>query len=265
LSLTNGPGETSAYRIGVKLEPDSRGGSQSLHETVREGDVLAISEPRNNFPLRRDALDTILIAGGIGVTPMLAMAQALASMELEFRLHHFARSKQHLAFPQIRSTLGDRVIDHLGLDPAQTAAELRVLLAEPGAGRQVYVCGPGRMLDATRGIAAELGWPDDTVHFEYFANPIDIDDSSSFEIALARSAVTLRVPAGRTALDVLRDHGIALPSSCEQGACGTCIATVIAGEVDHQDVHLNATERAANNRMITCVSRAVSDRLVLDL
>lgn len=264
-SLTNGPGETSSYRIGVKLEPQSRGGSQALHETVREGDVLAISEPRNNFPLRRDANDTILIAGGVGVTPMLAMAQALASMQLDFRLHHFARSKQHLAFPQVRSALGDRVVDHVALDPAETATELRTLLAEPGAGRQVYVCGPGPMLDAARSIAAELGWPDTSVHFEYFANPTEIDDSSSFEIALARSAMTLQVPAGRTALGVLRDHGIALPSSCEQGACGTCVATVIEGKVDHQDVHLNATERAANDRMITCVSRALSDRLVLDL
>lgn len=264
-SLTNGPGETASYRIGVKLEPESRGGSRALHETVQQGDVLAISEPRNNFPLRRDSDDTILIAGGIGVTPMLAMAQALASMDLDFRLHHFARSEQHLAFPQIRAALGDRVVDHLGLDPAATAAALRRLLAEPGAGRRLYVCGPGPMLDTTRNIAADLGWPDHSVHFEYFANATDIDDSSSFEIALARSAVTLRVPPDRTVLEVLREHDVALPSSCEQGACGTCVVGVIEGEVDHQDVHLDATERAANDRIITCVSRARSDRLVLDL
>jgi ferredoxin len=121
------------------------------------------------------------------------------------------------------------------------------------------------MLSATRELAADAGWPDDAVHFEYFQNAVDLDDSSTFEIALARSAMTLTVPAGRSILDVLRENGVPIASSCEMGACGTCVAGVVQGEPDHQDVHLNATERAAGDRIMTCVSRAASERLVLDL
>ena len=128
-----------------------------------------------------------------------------------------------------------------------------------------YLCGPAPMLEAARRIATELGWPEAAVHFEYFGNPNVIDDSSSFEVALARSCVTLEVPAGRTILDVMREAGIDMPSSCEQGACGTCIATVIEGEPDHQDVFLNESERNDGTRILTCVSRARSTRLVLDL
>ena len=264
-SITNGPGETAHYRIGVKREPESTGGSQALHDTVHEGDVLAISDPRNNFPLRRDAVRTLLIAGGIGITPMLAMAQALEPMGLDYELHCFARSEGHLAFDDVRAPLGERVVEHLGLSPAETTTALGRLLAEHGHAEQVYICGPAPMLEAARRIAAEAGWPNDAVHFEYFKNTNELDDSSEFEIALARSAVTLSVPAGETILDVLRSNGLAMPSSCEQGACGTCVVGVIEGDIDHQDVHLNDTERAAGDRIMTCVSRAHSARLVLDL
>ena len=264
-SITNGPGQSAFYRIGVKLEPDSTGGSVCLHETVREGDVLAISEPRNNFPLRRDSLRTILVAGGIGITPLLAMAQALARMDLAFELHCFAQSFEHLAFPDVLEPLGDSVVRHLGLSPDETVGEIRRLVAEPADHTHLYVCGPGPMLEAVRREAAAAGWPDDTVHFEYFKNPTEIDDSSTFEVALARSALTLTVGSGRTILEVLREHGVPLPSSCEQGACGTCVATVIEGEPDHQDVYLNDSDHQAGDRIMTCVSRARSDRLVLDL
>ena len=264
-SITNGPGESTHYRIGVKLEPQSTGGSQCLHDTVREGDVLAISEPRNNFPLRRDSLKTILVAGGIGITPMLAMAQALDRMRLEYELHCFAQSSGHLAFGEVLDGLGKSVIRHLGLSPGETVAEIQRLVAERGPHTHLYVCGPGPMLESTRREAAGAGWPDDTVHFEYFKNATEIDDSSTFEVALARSALTVTVPSGATILEVLRDHGVSMPSSCEQGACGTCVATVLEGEPDHQDVHLNDSEREAGDRIMTCVSRARSDRLVLDL
>ena len=264
-SITNGPGETASYRIGVKLEPDSRGGSQCLHETVREGDVLAISEPRNNFPLRRDCTRTILVAGGIGITPMLAMAQTLHRMELGFELHCFAQSENHLAFRDVLDGLGESVVRHLGLSPHETVATIRSLVAEQGQFTHLYVCGPGPMLEATRREASEAGWPDETVHFEYFKNTTEIDDSSTFEVALARSALTVTVPAGSTILEVLREHGVSVPSSCEQGACGTCVATVLEGEPDHQDVYLNDSDHEAGDQMMTCVSRAKSDRLVLDL
>ena len=264
-SITNGPGETGSFVIGVKREPDSAGGSQSLHDEVREGDVLAISEPRNNFPLRRDAEKTVLIAGGIGVTPLLSMAQALHHSDLEFELHYFAQSEAHLAFPDVLQSLGDRLHRHIGLDGAATGEKLKQLLAAYGPYMHLYVCGPAPMLEATRQTAAQLGWPEEAVHFEYFKNTNEIDDSSSFEIALSRSVMTLPVPAGKTILQVLRDNGVSIPSSCEQGACGTCMATVLEGECDHQDVYLSDAEKARGDRIMTCVSRAASDRLVPDI
>lgn len=264
-SIANGPGESDSYVIGVKREPDSKGGSSCMHEIVREGDLLAISEPRNNFPLRRDAVKTLFIAGGIGITPLLAMAQALHHSGLPHQLHYFAQGKEHLAFPERLRLLGDSLVPHLGLGPVQTREKLRELLSGYRPHMHVYLCGPGPMLEAARRIAAEQGWPEEAVHFEYFKNTKVIDDSSSFEIALARSAITLQVPAGSTILEVMRENGVDMPSSCEQGACGTCMATVIEGEPDHQDVYLNEAEKRSGTKILTCVSRAKSQRLVLDI
>lgn len=264
-SLVNGPGESASYFIGVKREPESRGGSECMHDVVREGDLLAISAPRNNFPLRRDAEHTILIAGGIGVTPICAMAQALHHQGLNYDLHHFARSTEHVAFDQRLAQAGVKHQQHLGLDPEATSKMLNAVIGAYEKNKQIYVCGPGPMLTAARNIAKENGWPDDAVHFEYFANDTVIDDSSSFEISLARSNLTLTVNAGETILDVLRANGVEMPSSCEQGACGTCMVTVLEGEPFHQDVYLNDKEKQSGEKIMTCVSRAKSKRLVLDV
>ena len=264
-SLTNGPGETDHYTIGVKHDIASRGGSTCLHDDVQEGDVLAISAPHNNFPLRRDAVKTILIAGGIGITPLLSMAKTLKAQELPFELHIFAQSKDDLAFPNILHNLGTSMIPHTGLTPQATCDVIAGVLANYTPAQHVYICGPGAMLEATRELATKAAWPDEAVHFEYFKNTHEIEYNTTFEIALSRSALTLQVPAGKTILQVLRDNGIKAPSSCEQGACGTCLMTVIEGEPDHQDVYLSTTERAANQKIITCVSRSKSNRLVLDI
>lgn len=271
-SLTNGPGELDRYRIGVKREPESRGGSAALHDDVRAGDVLAISAPRNNFPLRRDARRTVLVAGGIGVTPLLSMAQALHHQDLSYELHYFARSDDHVAFVDVLNGLGAHVSLHLGLSAGGTAAALTELLSaatdvfgETAVRDHLYVCGPGPMLDATRSIAAKTGWPTGTVHFEYFANATEIDDSSSFEVDLARSALSLRVSSGQTILSALREIGVDVVSSCEVGACGTCRVAVIDGTPDHNDVYLDDAEKRLGDQMMVCVSRALSERLVLDL
>ena len=264
-SLTNGPGESGCYRIGVKLEPESTGGSVCLHETVREGDVLAISVPRNNFTLSRASERTVLLAGGIGITPLLSMAQTLRQSDLAFEMHAFVRDRQFLPFGELVASFGDAAIEHRGLSPLQTASEIGRILGEHTHSAQLYVCGPAPMIEATTEIADELGWPEESVHFEYFANPTEIDDSTAFDVALARSGLTLRVEPAQTVLEALRAHDIDIPSSCEQGACGTCLASVLEGEILHQDVYLSRSERAAGDRMLTCVSRATSDRLVLDL
>ncbi len=263
-SLTNGPGDT-VYRIGVKREPESRGGSVAMHDSVGVGDRLSISHPRNLFPLRRDADETVLVAGGIGVTPLLAMAQTLADIDAAFELHYFVRSPDHVAFAELLETLGSRVVVHEGLDPMATQEALDSLLAEPGFGRQVYACGPPAMLDAVRSTARSFGWPDDAVHVEFFQNPHAVDLDSTFEIALSRSARTLTVSAGETILDVLRANGISVEASCEQGACGTCVVPLLDGRADHQDVYLSDARKAVQDRIAVCVSRAETERLVLEL
>ena len=157
------------------------------------------------------------------------------------------------------------MIYHIGLSPESTISDIKSILSDPGHAKNLYVCGPGPMLEATREVAYELNWPDDAVHFEYFKNNNEVDDSSSFEIELARSALTLEVPSGKTILEILRENGVVLPSSCEQGACGTCKVNVLKGEIDHQDVYLNSTEKADGDVIMTCVSRALSDKLILDI
>lgn len=264
-SITNGPGDLMSYVIGVKAESASKGGSKVLVETVREGDVLAISEPRNNFPLRRDATRTVLIAGGIGITPLLSMARFLDKSSLPYELHYFVRAGESLAFRSELEALHGKIVLHIGVARTEIASTIATALGDWSRAQHVYVCGPSAMLETVRSTAAAQGWPDEAIHFEYFKNDKVIDDSSSFEVELARSAMTLHIPSGKTILEVMREAGLTVPSSCEQGACGTCLCTVIEGEVDHQDVYLNDSEKASNTAMMTCVSRAKSARLVLDL
>ena len=264
-SLVNGPGETNFYRIGVKLEEPSAGGSSYIHDNLRVGDVLACSTPRNNFPLRRDSIKTIFIAGGIGLTPLLAMSQALDVMGLDYEFHYFVQNDKHIAFSSVLNKLKNKAFIHEGLSPDSTVKKINDVLKSPKNSMNLYVCGPGPMLEATRQIAAELNWPNNSIHFEYFKNSNEIDDSSSFEIELARSALSLNVPTGKSILEVLRENGVDLPSSCEQGACGTCKVGVIKGSIDHQDVYLNEGERSEGDVMMTCVSRSLSKSLILDI
>jgi ferredoxin-NADP reductase/nitrite reductase/ring-hydroxylating ferredoxin subunit len=264
-SLTNGPGELMSYIIGVKQESASKGGSKVLVETVREGDLLSISEPRNNFPLRRDAVRTVLIAGGIGITPLLSMARFLDKSSLPYELHYFTRAGEQVAFRGDLEALHGKVILHTGLPRTEIASTISTTLGQWSMAQHVYVCGPSAMLETVRDTAAAQNWPEESIHYEYFKNDKVIDDSSAFDVELARSAMTLHVPSGKTILEIMRDNGLTVPSSCEQGACGTCLTTVIEGEVDHQDVYLNKSEKASNRCMMTCVSRAKSPRLVLDI
>ncbi len=264
-SLTNGPGDLMSYIIGVKQESASKGGSKVLVETVREGDILAISEPRNNFPLRRDATRTVLIAGGIGITPLLSMARFLDKSNLPYELHYFTRTGESAAFSSDLAVLHGQIETHVGMARDNVRAKVAAVLGTWQFANHVYICGPGPMLEMVQQEAAALDWPDEAVHFEYFQNDKVIDSSSAFDVELARSAMTLHVPAGKTILETMREAGLTVPSSCEQGACGTCLTTVIEGEVDHQDVYLNKSEKAANSCMMTCVSRAKSARLVLDI
>ncbi len=264
-SLTGGPGETEFWTIGVRRMPQSRGGSRQIAEQVREGDLLSVSAPRHNFPLRRDALRSVLIAGGIGLTPLLAMAKALRHGGHPFELHVFSRDAAHLPFADTLRGFGDNVRLHLGSDPVQTRETVAHLLGPHGFAQHVYVCGAPGLIDAVTRTADHLGWPDEAVHYEHFSNDREINASSSFTVALARSALDVEIPAGCSMLAAIRAAGVSLPSSCERGACGTCVVKVLEGVPDHQDVYLNAREKAAGRSVVTCVSRATSQRLVLDL
>lgn len=265
-SLTNGPGERDAYVIGVKREARSRGGSQAMHDRVQAGDTLTIAGPRNTFGLAPAARASLLVAGGIGVTPLLAMARQLHRAGAPFALHCFARSAEHLAFSEALDALGPSVTRHFALDNAATLATVRQLLAGRRDGEHLYACGPGPMLEAAIAAARGLGWPDDAVHCEYFSNDrAAAAADGSFTVVLARRGLTVTVPADQSLLETLRGHGVAVDSSCEQGVCGTCFTKVLDGVPDHRDVFLTGQERDSGACMMLCVSRAKSAVLVLDL
>ena len=193
------------------------------------------------------------------------MAQTLQHAGLSFEFNYFAENRDRVAFPERLALLGERLKTHLALSPAAAQDRIRALLSRYQPHMQVYICGPSPMLDAARRIASEQGWPETAVHFEYFKNTRGIDASTTFEVALARSCITLTIPSGKSILEVMRENGIEISSSCEQGACGTCGATLLEGEPIHQDVYLSDAEKLSGTKIMTCVSRAKSARLVLDL
>lgn len=258
-------GSATSYLIGVKREAHSRGGSASMHARVREGDLLPISAPRNTFPIRAEAKRHLLLAGGIGLTPMLAMAQALARAGADFELCVFARSDEHLAFAQAlrAAPLAPHLRLHLDDGPAAPKIDLRQLLAERAPDTHLYVCGPGGFMQAVRDAASH--WPEDAVHAEYFAAPADVAGSTGKPFVLRLSQRGIRVPVAgdQSAVDALHAVGIDIPVSCEQGLCGTC---VVAGEgegAEHRDFCLTRSERG--RKVALCCSRAKGEELVIAL
>lgn len=259
--------DCDSYLIGVKREPASRGGSAAMHERVKVGDLLAVSTPRNTFPIQREARRHLLLAGGIGMTPLLAMAQQLARDGADFELCVFARSREHLAFARAlaREPLAAHVRLHFDDAAAPEKIDLRSLLAKRDlATTHLYLCGPAGFMQAAQQAAA--GWPDEVVHREYFAPPqTDTDGAANepFELKLARRDITVQVAADQSAVQALHDLGIDVPTSCEQGICGTCVVGCLDGEPEHRDFCLSATER--KKKIALCCSRAKSHCLVLDL
>lgn len=266
-SLTNGPDQRADYRIAVKLEPQSRGGSSAMHQRVNVGDKLTISWPRSNFELSRGAERHVLLAGGIGITPLLAMGKHLHSKGAAFRLHYFARAPRFAAFADWLAGCDwrEQVDFRYGLEPEAQRAYLEQLLLKPDTGTHLYMCGPGPFMDMVADVARQQGWPEQNVHCEYFSAPAPVDTSgNAFELRLARSGLSLHVPEGVSIIDVMRQAGVEIETSCEQGVCGTCLCKVLEGEPDHRDLYLNEAERSAGKLMLPCVSRARGKRLVLD-
>ncbi len=266
-SLCNDAAENHRYRIAVLRDANSRGGSTAMHDAVREGDTLVISEPRNHFPLVH-AQRTLLFAGGIGVTPLLAMAQRLANSGADFTLHYATRSPSRTAFRDeiAASAYAQRVQFHFDDGDAAQKLDLQRALGAPQPGTHIYVCGPTGFIDAVVQAAQRLGWPQDQVHLEYFgAAAQDTTGDRPFQVKIASSGAVYDVPADRTVVHALQAHGIEILTSCEQGVCGTCITRVLQGECDHRDLYFTDEEKAANDQFTPCCSRAKSPLLVLDL
>lgn len=266
-SLCNDPAETDRYLIGVLLDTCSRGGSQAMH-ALEVGAELDISMPKNHFSLVHQARRSLLLAGGIGITPILCMADSLANVSAEFEMHYCTRSRERTAFADRieRSGFAAQVSFHFDDGPQAQQFDIAARLAEPMAGEHLYVCGPKGFMDAVLGMARKRGWPEDQLHYEFFsAAPAKSEANESFEVQLVRSGKVIRVGKDQTVVRALANAGVDVLTSCEQGVCGICLTRVIEGEPDHRDMYLSPNEQAANDQFLPCCSRAKSALLVIDL
>jgi len=267
-SLCNDPAESHRYLIGVLRDAASRGGSAAMHAQVHEGSVLSISPPKNHFALAHHAPRHLLLAGGIGVTPILCMAERLAATGADFQMHYATRSRARTAFFERiqRAPFAGHVHFHFDDGADEQKLDIGTLLATQAAGTHLYVCGPQGLMDAVLGVARAGGWDESRIHYEFFSSDVSPRaGDGAFEVQLASSGRVIRVPAEQSVLDALADAGVVVPSSCEQGVCGTCLTRVIDGVPDHRDQYLLPEEQAANDQFLPCCSRANSARLVLDL
>lgn len=264
-SIASDPAERSRYVIAVKREAGGRGGSISLVEGTRAGDMLAISEPRNLFELAANAPSYIFVAGGIGITPILSMIHHVrATGGKPFKLYYLTRNKAGTAFlPELGAAelKGKVVIHHDQGDPSR-AFDLWPVFETPTKAH-IYCCGPRPLMDGVRDMTGH--WPASQVHFEDFGSDLvrPRADDTPFKVRLARNGAVLTVPVGVTIMEVMRAHGLLVPSSCESGTCGTCRTRLLAGAPDHRDLVLSEAER--RDSIMVCVSRAQSAELLLDV
>jgi vanillate monooxygenase ferredoxin subunit len=266
-SLCGAVQDRQRYRIAVLREEASRGGSATVHAHVHEGDRLRIGEPRNLFALER-APHTLLFAGGIGVTPILAMAQELCAQDRSFALHYGVRSAARAAFRREieQSRFAARVSVYCADEPRGLQLDVDAVLRAALAGTHLYVCGPAGFIAHVREAARGRGWGEQRIHSESFgAAPVACGADRPFRIRLAASGRSIEVGAGESAAAALLREGVAVPLACEQGICGTCVTRVLDGEPDHRDLYLTPQERARNDQFTPCCSRARASLLVLDL
>lgn len=268
VNLRTEPRATDAptdYVIAVRSEAGGRGGSRFMHERVQAGDLLTIETPKNDFPLHTGPGGTVLLAGGIGVTPLASMAVRRSGEGLPVRMHYAGRSRDTMAFlPELQSLLGKALEVHTDAErgaPLDVSAVLDGCLPD----ERLYVCGPRVMLDAVLNQVRLRGWAPERVHFELFTTPVAEEGDHAFEVELALSGQRFTVPAKQTLLDCLIEHGCDPMFDCKRGECGVCATPVLEGEIDHRDYVLTAREKAQGHVMQICISRARGARLVLDL
>lgn len=262
-SLCSTPDDPESYTVAVKREEHSRGGSAALHE-LAVGDRLQISEPRNLMSMDPTATHHVLVAAGIGITPMLSMARWMHVHGHSFELHYFARSSEDAAFlPLLQERCPEHLHTHLAVPVGEHSRLLRQALADLPEGSHLYMCGPVPFMDVVREVGREV-LPEAHVHEENFhpAEQPGASENTAFDVELEEK--TYHVPADRSVVEVLQENGVEVDTSCEEGICGTCIMTVLEGTPEHRDNVLTAAEKEASDQMAVCVSRCRGDRLVLD-
>jgi ferredoxin-NADP reductase len=264
-SLWNDPAERRRYSIAVLRESESRGGSQYLHETVRAGDLVEVAMPRNNFPLDATAARHLLIAGGIGIAPIMSMISELRRRRAEFEVHYCTRSPERTAFRnELEPLAAERRLrfHHDGGNPAH-GLDIAAAARDPEPGTHLYYCGPAPLMAAV--ARAALEWPSGTVHYEYFTAVPErvVGEDRPFRVKLARSGGDYEVPVGETIVSVLQRRGFAVRTSCELGYCGACLTPYLAGEPDHRDQVLE--ENGRQRYVLICCSRSKTPVLELDL
>jgi vanillate O-demethylase ferredoxin subunit len=269
-SLCNSPAERHRYVIAVLKDDAGRGGSRSMHDDVAAGDVVTISKPRNHFALDGNASKVILIAGGIGVTPLKAMAHELQAHHVEFEMHYCARSREAAAFGEELADMqrAGKLRYHFDDGEKSNQLDLAKLLAQPASGTHVYYCGPSGFMKACADAANH--WPKGTVHFEHFKAPeqpkrapAGTESADGCDVTIASTGQVVHVAADQSLADVLNAAGVDVPTSCCAGLCATCKVRYLEGEVEHNDFILSEDER--HEYLTTCVSRPAGKTLVLDL
>ena len=266
-SLVGDSADRGLYVLGVRREEDSRGGSSWVFDQLSTNSEVTASIPRNSFALAADATMHTLIAGGIGITPILAMGHELKARPEDYHLHYCTPSEVETPFlEEVRSVFGPRVtFHHDGGDPAK-GLDVQALLAESVPGQHIYVCGPASLVESTRLHSSH--WPEAAFHSELFAVEPVIDEppNEAFDVFLSRQKITLSVPTERSILEVVRDAGVVVETSCEDGLCSCCRTRLLGGEADHRDHVLSSAEKLANESIMICVSRATNgETLILDL
>jgi ferredoxin-NADP reductase/predicted pyridoxine 5'-phosphate oxidase superfamily flavin-nucleotide-binding protein len=263
-SISSNPNRRDAYEIAVRPEPDGRGGSRAVHEGYALGLRIRASQPRNAFSLHEDDRPAVLIAGGIGITPLKAMAQSLKTDGRAFHLHYAARSHSHMAYRSKLALALDDAVTFYARDEGRRI-DIEALLSDTPADAVFYVCGPNRLIDAVLRTAGALGIDRKRVRFEHFATAAPEAGDTAIQLRLARSGTALTVAHDQTILDALLDAGVDADYGCKSGTCGTCAVKVLDGTPVHRDSTLSDAERDQAGLMCPCVSRAASEGLVLDL
>ena len=266
-SLCNPQGERHRYVVAVQKDRASRGGSTWVHDKLRTGDIVTISPPRNNFPLAEDAAHSLLIAGGIGITPLWCMVQRLAALGRSAELIYCVRTRKEAAFrapiEAAGAAGGIKVTFNFDGEPGGKMLDVAATTAAASSETHLYCCGPLPMLDAFEAATKDL--PRERVHVEYFTAKEAPAAEGGFTVVLAKTGKSFQIPPGKTILETLLDAGINVASSCLEGVCGTCETRVLEGTPDHRDVVLTESERKASKTMMICCSGSKTDRLVLDL